>query len=89
VANGLQLQYVNAKNELTTAYEKYLNDKKNIELTKRIYDKTLVKFNEGIATSREITDNLAQYLTAQSNMYNSMLSLFSAKNKLDKLNNNL
>jgi outer membrane protein len=89
VANGLQLQYVNAKNELTTAYEKYLNDKKNIDLTKRIYDKTLVKFNEGIATSREITDNLAQYLTAQSNMYNSILSLISAKNKLDKLNNNL
>lgn len=89
VANGLQLQYVNTKNELTTAYEKYLNDQKNIDLTKRIYDKTLIKFNEGLATSREITDNLAQYLTAQSNMYNSILSLISAKNKLDKLNNNL
>ncbi len=89
VANGLQLQYVNAKNELTTAYEKYLNDKKNIELTKRIYDKTLLKFNEGLATSRDITEFLNQYLTAQSNMYNSMLSLISAKNKLDKLNNNL
>ena len=89
VANGLQLQYINAKNELTTAYEKYLNDKKNIDLTQRIYDKTLIKFNEGLATSREITDNLAQYLTAQSNMYNSILSLISAKNKLDKLNNNL
>ncbi|MEI6060398.1 MAG: TolC family protein [Bacteroidota bacterium] len=89
VANGLQLQYINTRNELTTAYEKYLNDKRNIELTKRIYDKTLIKFNEGIATSREITDNLNQYLTAQSNMYNSILSLISAKNKLDKLNNNL
>ncbi|MFN8135785.1 MAG: TolC family protein [Bacteroidales bacterium] len=89
VANGLQLQYINAKNELTTAYEKYLNDKKNIDLTQRIYDKTLIKFNEGLATSREITDNLAQYLTAQSNMYSSILSLISAKNKLDKLNNNL
>jgi outer membrane protein len=89
VANGLQLQYVNAKNELTTAYEKYLNDRKNIDLTQRIYDKTLIKFNEGLATSREITDNLAQYLAAQSNMYSSILSLISAKNKLDKLNNNL
>lgn len=87
--NGLQLQYVNAKNELTTTYEKYLNDKRNIDLTKRIYDKTLIKFNEGLATSREITDNLAQYLTAQSNMYTSILALISAKNKLDKLNNNL
>jgi outer membrane protein TolC len=89
VANGLQLQYVNARNDLTAAFEKYVNDKRNIELTKRIYDKTLVKFNEGLATSREITDNLNQYLTAQSNMYNSILSLISAKTKLDKLNNNL
>jgi len=89
VANGLQLQYVNARNELTTAYEKYLNDKKNIDLTKRIYDKTLVKFNEGLASSRDITDNLNQFLNAQSNMYNSILSLISAKNKLDKLNNTL
>jgi outer membrane protein TolC len=89
VANGLQLQYLNTRNELTTAYEKYLNDKRNIELTKRIYDKTLIKFNEGLASSREITDNLNQYLTAQSNMYNSILSLISAKNKLDKLNNTL
>ena len=89
IANGLQLQYINTRNELTTAYEKYLNDKKNIELTKRIYDKTLIKFNEGIATSRQITDDLNQYLTAQSNMYNSIFSVISAKNKLDKLNNNL
>ncbi len=89
VANGLQLQYINTKNELTTAYEKYLNDRKNIELTKRIYDKTLIKFNEGLASSRDITDNLNQYLTAQSNMYNSILTLISAKNKLQKLNNTL
>jgi len=89
LANGLQLQYINTRNELTTAYENYVNNKKNIELTKRIYDKTLIKFNEGIASSREITDNLNQYLTAQTNLYNSIFSIISAKNKLDKLNNNL
>ncbi len=88
-ANGLQLQYINTVNELTTAYEKYQNDKKNIELTKRIYDKSLIKFKEGLASSRDITEFLNQYLTAQSNMYNSIFSVISAKNKLDKLNNNL
>jgi len=87
--NGLQLNYVNALNKLTQAYETYLNDQKNIELTKRIYDKTLTKFNEGIATSREITDNLAQYLTAQRSLYTSIFALFTAKNQLDKLNNTL
>ncbi len=89
LANGLQLQYITTRNELTTAYEDYQNNKRNIELTKRIYDKTLIKFNEGIASSREITDNLNQYLSAQTNLYNSIFSLISAKNKLDKLNNNL
>jgi outer membrane protein TolC len=88
LANGLELQYINTRNELTTAYEKYLNDKKNIELTRRILDKGLIKFKEGLASSREMTEWLNQYLTAQGNMYTSMLSLISAKNKLDKLNNN-
>lgn len=88
LANGLQLEYINTRNELSSAYEKYLNDKRNIELTKRIFDKSLVKFKEGLASSKDITEFLNQYLTAQSNMYNSMLSLISAKNKLDKLNNN-
>ncbi len=88
VANGLQLQYLNTRNELTTAYEKYLNDKRNIELTKRILDKSLIKFKEGLASSRDVTEFLNQYLTAQSNMYTSMLTLISAKYKLDKLNNN-
>jgi len=87
--NGLQLQYKNSLNELTSAYEKYLNDKRNIDLTKRIYDKTVIKFSEGIATSRQITDDLSQYLTAQRSLYASIFALFSAKNKLDKLNNNL
>ena len=88
LANGLQLQYINTRNELTTAFEKYQNDKRNIELTKRILDKSLIKFKEGLASSRDVTEFLNQYLTAQSNMYTSMLTLISAKYKLDKLNNN-
>jgi outer membrane protein TolC len=89
LSNALQLSYVNAQNKLTQAYENYLNDQKNIELAKRIYDKTLVKFDEGIATSRQITDDLNQYLNAQRNLYVSIFGLFTAKNTLDKLNNNL
>jgi outer membrane protein len=89
LSNALQLSYVNARNKLTQAYETYLNDQKNIEITKRIYDKTLIKFSEGIATSRQITDDLSQYLNAQRSLYASIFGLFSAKNTLDKLNNNL
>lgn len=89
VADGLQLQFVNARNEMASAYEKYLNEKKNIELTNRIYDKTLIKYKEGLSSSLDLTGAQNQYLTAQSNYYTAIYSLITAKNKLDKLNNNL
>jgi outer membrane protein len=89
VANGLQLQFVNARDEMASAYEKFLNEKKNIELTNRIYDKTLIKYKEGLSSSLDLTNAQNQYLTAQSNYYTAIYSLITAKNKLDKLNNNL
>lgn len=89
VANGLQLEYDNAMNELTTAWTSYLNNKKNIELTKRIYDKMQIKYKEGISSSLDLTNAQNQYLTALGNYYNANYALITAKNKLDKLTNNL
>jgi outer membrane protein TolC len=89
VASGLQLEYDNAMNDLTTAWETYLNNKKNIELTQRIYDKMQIKYKEGISSSLDLTNAQNQYLTALGNYYNANYALITAKNKLDKLTNNL
>lgn len=89
VANGLNLEYNNALNDMTTAYENYLNNKKNIELTNRIYEKTLIKYKEGLSTSMDLTDAQNQYLKAQGDYYNAVYKLITVKNKLEKLNNNL
>lgn len=89
VANGLRLEHKNANNELATAYENYLNNKKNIDLTNRIYEKTLIKYKEGLSTSMDLTNAQNQYLTAQSDYYNAVYTLITAKNKLDKLTNKL
>lgn len=88
-ANGLQLEYTNARNDLATAYEKYLNEKRNIELTQRIYQKTLIKLKEGLSSSLDLTNAQNQYITAQSNYFNALYSLITAKNKLAKLTNTL
>lgn len=85
---GVKLDYTNSKNELNSTFEKYLNEKKNIELTKRIYDKTMVKFREGISSSLDLTQVHNQYLTAQSNFFTAVYNLLTAKNKLDKIVNN-
>ncbi|MEI6749674.1 MAG: TolC family protein [Bacteroidota bacterium] len=89
VANGLELEFINVRNEMASAYEKYLNEKKNIELTSRIYDKTLIKYKEGLSTSLDLTNVQNQYLTAQTNYYTALYSVITAKNKLDKLTNDL
>ena len=85
---GVKLDYTNSKNELNSTFEKYLNEKKNIELTKRIYDKTMIKFREGISSSLDLTQVHNQYLTAQSNFFTAAYNLLTAKNKLDKIANN-
>lgn len=87
VANGLELEFINVRNELISAYDKYLNDQKNIALTQRVYDKTLAKFKEGMSSSLDLTNAQNQYLTAQSNYYNAVYALIAAKNKLNKLTN--
>lgn len=82
---GLQLEYINARNEMLNAYETFNNVKKNLELTNRIYDKTLIKFREGLSTSMDLTQAQNQLLSAQSEYINNMNALLSAKNKMTKL----
>ncbi|MHC1777311.1 MAG: TolC family protein [Lentimicrobium sp.] len=89
IANGLKLDYNNAVNEMATAYENYLNNQKNIELTSRIYEKTLIKYKEGLSSSLDLTNVQNQYLQAQGDYYTAVYTLISTKNKLDKLTNNL
>ena len=86
--NGLQLEFKSANNDFSTSLEKYNNEKRNIELAERIYDKTLIKFKEGLSSSMDITTAQNQLLGAQSNYFTAIYSLLVAKNKIDKLTNN-
>lgn len=85
VEQGLRLEYVNARNEMINAYDNYTNVKKNLDLTKRIYDKTLIKFKEGLSSSMDLTQAQNQYLSAQREYINNLNTLLTAKNKLNKL----
>ncbi len=85
---GLYLEVAQAKTELMNAFEKYKNEEENRALSKKIYEKTLIKFKEGMASSMDITQANNQYLEAQSNYIKASSELLSSKNKLDKLLNN-
>ncbi len=84
-AEGLRLEYVNARNEVINAFDNYSNVKKNLELTRRIYDKTLIKFKEGLSSSMDLTQAQNQYLSAQSEYIRNLNALLAANNKLTTL----
>ena len=88
VSQGLILAVQQTNSDFNTAAEKFNNEKASMELTKRIYDRTLIKFNQGMSSSLELTQVHNQYLNSQSNYFNAIFELLNAKNKLDKALNN-
>lgn len=85
---GLELEVNQARATLISSLENYRNAIDNINLSKKIYDKTIIKYSEGVATSTELTQERNQYLTNESNYINTLSVLLNAKNKLDKVLNN-
>ncbi|MGZ2369219.1 TolC family protein [Ancylomarina sp. YFZ004] len=71
-------------NSLVNAKDNYENDLEGLEIAKRIYDRTLIKFNEGVSTSTELSNNEQQYLDSHSAYISSTLQLLNTKVAFDK-----
>jgi outer membrane protein TolC len=82
---GLIMEFETALNNYQTAYNNFTTNKESIVLSKRVYDKTLIKYHEGVSTSFELSQNQSQFLTSETAYYNSILSLLNAKAKLDRI----
>ncbi len=86
---SLTLAVEQALSDFNTAYENYQVEKENIALAEKIYERTLVKFKEGVASSLDVTQANTQYLDSNAAFTQATLSLLSTKTALDKALNNL
>ena len=82
---SLMLEYETARNNFKTAYLNYTNNKESLTLSENIYNKNIIKFKEGLASSLELTQSQSQYLEAESNYYNSIITFLQAKAKMDRI----
>ena len=82
---GLIMEFETAKSTYQTAYSNFITNKESMDLSHKVYDKTVIKYKEGVSSSFELTQNQNQFLTAESNYYNSVLALLNAKAKLDRI----
>ena len=64
---------------LSAAQESYTTGKASLALSKRIFEQTSAKFSEGMASSFELTQEHASYLTAQQTYIQRVVDLLQAR----------
>ncbi len=84
VEQGLMYQTQIAQSNYETNYETYLNQKENMALAKKIYDKTVLRYKEGVSSSLDLSQTQNQYLTAEGNYIKALLELLKSKSELQK-----
>jgi outer membrane protein TolC len=88
LTRSLKYQEVQAKTQYNDAFDQLLREKENVDLSKKIYERMIIKRNEGMANSLEVTQTQNQYIGAQGAYINAILDVLQSKTNLDKLFNN-
>lgn len=82
---ALTMQTITAKGNFQSALEQLETSSANIDLATRIQQKTLVKYQEGLASSMELTTAENQLIQAQADYINMLFEAMNAKLELKKV----
>lgn len=85
---ALILDVENSKATLKSYTDQYETDRNNMLLAKKIYEKTIIKYKEGISSSLDLTQTYNQFLTSQGTYFTTVLDLLNAQSSLNKALNN-
>ena len=80
---GLRLQVFNAKSNLINAKSNLSTAKRALEISEKIYEKTQIKYTNGVGSSIELTQAESSLYQAQANYINAMYEILSAQTELE------
>lgn len=81
----LMVQEKQLRYNLKSALESFEIQKKNIDVTQRVFDNITKKYEHGLSSSIEVTNANNNLLTAQSNYVSAVMNLLNAEDELLKL----
>ena len=87
VSEQLKIQDRQLRYNLRSNMENYETQKKNIEVSQRVFNNISNKYEQGYVASMEVTNSSMNLISAQSNYIQSMLSLITAQIELETLLN--
>lgn len=80
---GVDLQVKTAYNNFKSSKKTLDNRKRSLEIVESIYQKTQIKFKEGVGSSLEVTQAEMQLFDAQAKYINALYDLLNSKTDLD------
>lgn len=83
VSESLKMAVDQARGDFETAYETYLTETDNLKLSKKIYNKTMIKYKEGFASSLDVTQAHNQYLQAVNGYTTAVSDVLNARTSLE------
>jgi len=89
LGDQLELQNSQLKYNLQSSLENYLTQKENVEVAERVLESYKQKYQQGMASSLDVTQANSNYLEAESSFLSAMFEVMNAKIQLEKLMNNL
>lgn len=84
LSSSLQLQVQTARNKFSNQYYEYLNRKKTLKLTSKIYNKTQTKYKEGMASSFDLNQAQNSFIQSNTEYTMSIMNLLQNKIELEK-----
>lgn len=86
--DNLAIQYEQLRFNLASAYETYMTDKDNLNVTQRIFQNMANKYEWGAASALELTNASSDLISAETTYTNSVMSLVNAQIALENFLNN-
>jgi outer membrane protein TolC len=84
-SQNLKLNAQIAKESYSSAYDTYKSKKISLDLAKKIHNKTIKKYSEGVISSLELTQSQNQLLNTEGMYIKAMLDLLNSKSELNKV----
>lgn len=84
---SLRIQHSQLRYNLSSAYESFDTQKKNVEVSQRVLTNVSNKYEQGYASSLDVTNSGTNLITAQSSYVQALLELVTAQIELEELLN--
>ncbi len=82
---SLNLQVETVRNDFNTSYLVFLNKKKSLQTASKIYEQTIIKYRQGLASSTDLNQKYNQFLITESEYTQAMFDLLKSNIALSKL----